>query len=68
MARQPMYEHNFLGVCRNGHKRNFVWWYEGNKKLSSVKSECVHCQCGTGQTKFTITKYWEEPKLLPNQE
>lgn len=55
-----MYEHDFHALCEKGHKRNFIWHTPEKDKLESVVCNCVYC--GRDTVKFTVKKYWKEPK------
>ena len=60
-----MYNHDFLAVCKNGHKRNFIWHDESSEPLITVKEKCFACN---GQSTFTIKKYWAAIYKLPEKE
>lgn len=60
IEQQELFMHDFLAICKKGHKRNFVWGDDTAEHLTKVRSLCVICDC---VTTFDIKKYWQEPAL-----
>jgi hypothetical protein len=54
--KECIYEHNFLAVCPEGHKRNFYWYDYAKEPLKNVTGECIMCNFKT--VEFDIRRYW----------
>lgn len=51
-----VYRHDFLAICPEGHKRNFIW-IGPETPLKQVKDQCSRCD---KTVIFTIDQYWNE--------
>lgn len=50
--------HDFQGICKKSHKRNFVWEDNQEILMTKVSGVCVYCDM---VQEFAVRKYWQKP-------